>query len=215
MTDLNRCVGCLACSVACKAANGVPVGSFWNKVLRIGPNPKSPGAKCPDVEMYFLPIGCQHCANPECVAVCPTNASHKLADGTVQIDKAKCIGCQFCVMACPYNVRYLNDDEGVVEKCTLCAQKIAQGELPQCVEQCGARARFFGDIENGIENLEGPGEPAAFEKDKSYEAMSKTRVKLGDYVHPFKQDELHKLPDVGNKPAFLYILRDRQWRGKE
>jgi Fe-S-cluster-containing dehydrogenase component len=201
--------------VACKSANGVPVGSFWNKVLRIGPNPKTPGAQFPDVEMYFLPLGCQHCANPECVAVCPTEASHKLENGTVQIDKEKCIGCQFCVMACPYNVRYLNEDERVVEKCTLCEQKIAQGELPQCVAECGARARFFGDLDGGIENLEGPGEPSAFTSDKSYEAMKKTRVKLGDFLHPFAETDIHHLPDVGNKPSFSYILRNRQWRGKE
>jgi Fe-S-cluster-containing dehydrogenase component len=165
--------------------------------------------------MYFLPVGCQHCVDPECVKVCPTGASQKMEDGTVQIDKSKCIGCQFCVMACPYNVRYLNKDEGVIEKCTLCEQKIAQGELPQCVEQCGARARFFGDLEKGIENLEGPGEPAAFGDDKSYEAMAKTRVRLGDYIHPFSEDEVHHLPDVGNKPSFSYILRDRQWYGEE
>lgn len=215
VTDLNRCVGCLSCSVACKAANGVPVGAFWNKVLRIGPNPKTPDAQWPDVEMYFLPFGCQHCENPECVSVCPTQASQKMKDGTVQIDKAKCIGCQFCVMACPYNVRYLNEDEGVVEKCTLCEQKIEQGELPQCVQECGARARFFGDLEGGIENLEGPGEPASFDGDSSYEAMQATRVKLGNYVKPFEDDQVYRLPDVGNGPSFSYILRDRQWRGKE
>ncbi|HIY84587.1 MAG TPA: 4Fe-4S dicluster domain-containing protein, partial [Candidatus Rubneribacter avistercoris] len=122
VTDLNRCTGCLACAVACKVVNGVPVGSYWNKVLRIGPNPKWEGAVNPDVELYFLPVGCQHCEEPECVRVCPTGASHKLEDGTVQIDKSKCIGCQFCAMACPYNVRYLNEEEGVVEKCTLCEQ---------------------------------------------------------------------------------------------
>jgi Fe-S-cluster-containing dehydrogenase component len=215
VTDLNRCVGCLGCSVACKSANSVPVGSFWNKVLRIGPNPKTSGAQCPDVEMYFLPVGCQHCATPACVAVCPTEASQKLEDGTVQIDKSRCIGCQFCVMACPYNVRYLNEDEGVIEKCTLCEQKMAQGELPQCVEQCGARARFFGDLDKGIENLEGPGEPGAFGDDKSYEAQNVTRVRLGDYIHPFTEAEVHHLPDVGNRPSFSYILRDRQWRGEE
>lgn len=215
VTDLNRCVGCLTCSVACKSANGVPVGSFWNKVLRIGPHPKSPGAQCPDVEMYFLPIGCQHCIDPECVKVCPTEASQKMDDGTVQIDKSKCIGCQFCVMACPYNVRYLNKDVGVIEKCTLCEQKIAQGELPQCVAECAARARYFGDLDNGIENLEGPGEPSSFGNDSSYEAMKKTRVRLGDHVHPFTEQEIHRLPDVGNKPAFSYILRNRQWYGEE
>ncbi len=215
VTDLNRCVGCLSCSVACKSANGVPVGSFWNKVLRIGPNPKAEGGQCPDVEMYFLPVGCQHCENPECVHVCPTEASHIAEDGTVQIDKSKCIGCQFCAMACPYGVRYLNEEERVVEKCTLCEQKIAQGELPQCVEQCCARARFFGDIEQGIENLEAPGDPSTFGDDKSYETMKQTRVKLGDYVNAFTEDQVYHLPDVGNKPAFAYILRDRTWRGEE
>ena len=77
-TDLNRCVGCLACSVTCKVVNDVPIGSYWNKVLRIGPNPKFEGAEFPDVEMYFLTVQCQHCADPECVKVCPTGASHKL-----------------------------------------------------------------------------------------------------------------------------------------
>lgn len=215
VTDLNRCVGCLTCSVACKSANGVPVGSFWNKVLRIGPHPKSPGAQCPDVEMYFLPIGCQHCVDPECVQVCPTGASQKMEDGTVQIDKSKCIGCQFCVMACPYNVRYLNKEEGVIEKCTLCEQKIAQGELPQCVAECAARARYFGDLDKGIESLEGPGEPGSFGADRSYDAMKKTRVRLGDHLQPFSEKDIHHLPDVGNKPAFSYILRNRKWYGEE
>ena len=214
VTDLNRCVGCLSCSVACKSANDVPVGSFWNKVLRIGPNPKSEGGQCPDVEMYFLPAGCQHCESPECVKVCPTLASYKAEDGTVQIDKSKCIGCQFCVMACPYGVRYLNEEQLVVEKCTLCEQKTAQGELPQCVEQCCARARFFGDLDAGIDNLEAPGEPSAFGSDTSYETMKATRVKLGGFVESYTDADVHRLPDVGNKPAFAYILRDRQWRGE-
>ncbi|MFR7649979.1 MAG: 4Fe-4S dicluster domain-containing protein, partial [Eggerthella lenta] len=123
ITDLNRCVGCLACSVACKAVNNVPIGSYWNKVVRVGPNPIPGGSgQYPDVYMYFLPISCQHCENPECVKVCPTEASHVAEDGSIQIDKEKCIGCQFCVMACPYGVRYLNEEEKVVEKCTLCEQ---------------------------------------------------------------------------------------------
>ena len=215
VTDLNLCVGCLSCSVACKSANSVPVGSFWNKVLRIGPNPRYEGAVLPDVDMYFLPVGCQHCAQPECVAVCPTEASHIAADGTVQIDKSKCIGCQFCAMACPYNVRYLNEEERVVEKCTLCEQKTAQGELPQCVEQCCGRARFFGDLDEGLESFEGPGEPGAFGDDTSYDTMKKTRVKLGEYLRPFTDADVHHLPDVGNKPSFAYILRDRTWQGEE
>ena len=195
ITDLNRCVGCLACTVACKAVNNVPVGAFWIKTLRVGPNPIEGGSgDWPDVEMYFLPIQCQ------------------AADGTVQIDKSKCIGCQFCAMSCPYNVRYLNEEERVVEKCTLCEQKIAQGELPQCVAQCGSRARFFGDLEQGVDGFEAPAPPQALSCD--YAEMQQTRVTLKEYVEPYTEDEIHRLPDVGNGPELMYLLRsDRKWRG--
>ncbi|OUO89867.1 4Fe-4S ferredoxin [Gordonibacter sp. An230] len=220
LTDLSKCVGCLACSVACKVVNDVPLGSYWNKVLRVGPNPRTEGGQWPDVYMYFLTIQCQHCKEPECVKVCPTGATHKLEDGTVQVDKVKCIGCQFCVMACPYGVRYLNESERVVEKCTLCEQKIAQGELPQCVSQCGGRARWFGDVEAGIENFEGPGNNP---DDRSYDGMSSYRVRLGDAtgegpdfpVKPYEDSEVHYLPDAGNKPSFMYILRGEKWQGGE
>ena len=90
ITDLNRCTGCLACTVACKAINGVDVGNFWIKTLRVGPHPIEGGSGTfPDVEMYFLPVQCQHCENPECVKVCPTEAAHVAEDGTIQIDKDK------------------------------------------------------------------------------------------------------------------------------
>ncbi|MDR1713674.1 MAG: 4Fe-4S dicluster domain-containing protein [Coriobacteriales bacterium] len=201
VTDLNRCVGCLACSVACKAANNVPIGNYWNKVLRIGAFPEEGGSgQFPDVYTYFLPIGCQHCVDPECIKVCPTEASHKREDGTVQIDKSKCIGCQFCVMACPYNVRYLNEEERVVEKCTLCEQKTAQGELPQCVSQCGGMARYFGDLDQGLASFEGA-------------ENGTERIKLGDFAAAWTDSEVYKLPDVGNQPSFAYILRGHKWQG--
>ena len=217
VTDLNRCVGCLSCSAACKTVNNVPIGNFWIKVLRIGPNPTAEGSgHWPDVETYFLPMQCQHCENPECVKVCPTEASHKLADGTVQVDKSKCIGCQFCAMACPYGVRYLNEEERVVEKCTLCEQKTSQGELPQCVAQCGGRARWFGDFDKGIETFEGPANPQhKAGENASYEAVHNQRVKLKDYVRDWQDVEVHSLPDAGNHPVMRFILRDRNWHGKE
>ena len=206
VTDLNRCVGCLGCMVACKAVNSVALGSYWLKVLRVGPNPAYEGAEFPDLTMYFLPVGCQHCENPACVEVCPTGASHKLEDGTVQIDKEKCIGCQFCVMACPYGVRYLNEEERVVEKCTLCEQKVAQGELPQCVSQCGGRARWFGDLEKGIESF------ASTTRGKiGYEQ----ETTIGNYLEPFEESDVYHLPNVGNDPSFVYILRNHEWKGEE
>lgn len=214
-TDLNLCVGCLSCSVACKVANNVPVGMFWNKTLRIGPNTKEGGSgQWPDVEMYFLTVQCQHCKDPECVKVCPTGASHKLEDGTVQVDKEKCIGCQFCAMSCPYGVRYLNEEERVVEKCTLCEQKVAQGELPACVAQCGARARFFGDLEKGIDSFVGPSlEDNNSTEGRSYEELSSARVNIRDFVEDFSDDDIYQLVDVGNGPSLVYILRNRKWQG--
>ena len=197
VTDLNRCTGCLACSTACKTINGVQPGDFWIKTLRIGPFPITGGSgEWPDVTMYFIPIQCQHCEHPKCVEVCPTQASHVAADGTVQIDKSKCIGCQFCAMACPYGVRYLNEEERVVEKCTLCEQRTAQGELPQCVTQCGGMARWYGDLDEGIESFKGPrGET------------------LGDFVEEFSEDDLYRLDDEGNAPQGVYILRRMAWQG--
>ena len=199
VTDLNRCVGCLAGMVGCKVVNDVPIGNYWNKTLRIGPNPKTEGAGPDQVDLYFLTVQCQHCADPECVKVCPTGASHKLEDGTVQVDKEKCIGCQFCAMSCPYGVRYLNEEERVVEKCTLCEQKTAQGELPMCVDTCVGLARWFGDMESGdYAQFSGP--------------LGK---KMGEVVDEFSEEDVHTLPNVGNNPSFRYILRDMTWQGEE
>jgi Fe-S-cluster-containing dehydrogenase component len=146
--------------------------------------------------MYYLTVQCQHCEKPQCVDVCPTGASQKLEDGTVQIDKEKCIGCQFCVMACPYNVRYLNERERVVEKCTLCEQLVQAGGIPQCVTQCGGMARYFGDIQGGLAALAGANDTT-----------------LGAFIEPYQESDVYALPDVGNAPSFRFILRNRTWRG--
>ena len=214
VTDLNRCTGCLACTVHCKAANGVPVGNYWIRSMRVGPTPKYEGAQYPDVDMYFLPMQCQHCATPECTTVCPTGASVKMDNGTVQIDKEACIGCQACVSACPYGVRYLNEELNVVEKCTLCEQLVDKGELPACVAQCGGRARFFGDLDEGIDSFEAP--EIGYDVDRSYDNLyTGNRVKLGDMAKEYTEADVHHLPDVGNGPHFAYILRDRDWKGGE
>ena len=189
--DLDSCIGCHSCAVVCKQENNVGLGTFYNKVLTVGSS-----GTYPDLEMYYLPVSCQHCDNPECVSVCPTGASYKRDDGVVLVDHSKCIGCQYCVMACPYGVRYLNEEERVVEKCTLCEQKIAQGELPQCVSQCCGMARWFGDADEGIEGF----------------VVPRGEI-LGEYISPFSDDQVYSLPDVGNKPSLRYILRDMKWQG--
>ncbi|KAB7419515.1 4Fe-4S dicluster domain-containing protein [Bifidobacterium longum] len=188
-TDLNRCVGCLSCMVACKAVNNVPIGSYWNKVLRIGPSLKEGATSSHDVEMYYLPVSCQHCDNPECVSVCPTGASYKRDDGVVLVDHSKCIGCQYCVMACPYGVRAYDTskDKGVIEKCTMCAHLIDKGEKPACVKHCPGQARKFGDLDDPESDV------------------SKLRAAKKTY----------KLKDVGNHPGVDYAMDKCAWKGDE
>ena len=184
--DLDRCIGCRGCEVACKQENGVALGVYWNKVHTVGPN-----GKYPDVELYFLPTVCQECAKPECVKVCPTGASYQRSeDGIILIDKEKCIGCRYCIMACPYEARSFNKEMRVVEKCTLCIQLQAIGEKPACVKNCVGEARFFGDIDDPNSDV------------------SKAIKEAGS-------DSVHTLPDVGNKPGVRYILHRKTatWKG--
>ena len=212
VTDLNRCVGCLACVVACKVENGVDIGNYWNRIERVGPYPDHEGASFPDVYQYFLPFGCQHCKDPQCVEVCPTGATTKLENGIVAIDPDVCIGCQACVPACPYGVRYLNDDKQVVEKCGLCQEKVERGELPQCVAQCGGRARFFGDLDEGIGSFKGAGKVDCTAGEPSYDSVSTEFCTLDEIAKPYTDDEVHSFADEGNAPSFLYILRDHEWK---
>ena len=138
--DLALCIGCNACAVACKMENGVGLGHFntwvesWD-VDRDG-----------DVRRASVPKLCNHCANPACVSVCPTGASYVDADGSVQIDTGKCIGCKYCMAACPYGVRYLVEETGDVHKCAFCHHRSSNGLLPACVGTCVTKARVFGDL---------------------------------------------------------------------
>ncbi len=142
IADLRRCVGCQTCTAACKEANGTPPGVQWRRVLDIE------AGKYPDVSRVFVPSGCQHCSNPPCMEVCPSTATGQRPDGLVTIDYDLCIGCAYCIMACPYEARYKVDEPnyafgetpteseklnmgkheiGVVTKCTFCIDRIDSG----------------------------------------------------------------------------------------
>lgn len=183
--DLDRCIGCYACEVACKQENHVPLGMQFNKVFTIGPM-----GKFPEVKSYFLPAVCQVCKNAPCVTVCPTGASYRTEDGQILINKEKCIGCKLCMKACPYGARSFNEQTKVVEKCTLCNHLQAIGEQPACVKVCCARARFFGDI------------------DDPQSDVSKAIAAAGP-------ENVHTLPDTGNHPTVRYILHAKTapWQG--
>jgi dimethyl sulfoxide reductase iron-sulfur subunit len=167
--DLARCVGCQTCAIQCKLENNVGMGQAWNRILTVGGTKlDTPKGTFPDLELYYLPLACQHCEDPPCVKVCPVGCCYQRADGLVLIKWERCIGCRYCVAACPYSgVRTFNwgdpkhvpdfqvgdadvppRERGVTEKCTFCFQRVDKGLDPACVVTCPARARFFGDIDD-------------------------------------------------------------------
>jgi molybdopterin-containing oxidoreductase family iron-sulfur binding subunit len=156
LIDTNQCKpGCNDCVSACNKENGLsggtlPTDSQWIRKIEI--KDVSSGRE------LSLPMMCQHCEHPPCVDVCPTNASMKRADGIVLVDKHRCIGCRYCMMACPYKARSFvhepltgqNPDvprgKGTVEACTLCVHRIDEGGKPACSEACPNQAILFGDL---------------------------------------------------------------------
>jgi len=163
--DLDTCVGCQACAVACKEWNtqgysapltdedpygATPSGVWLNRVH--GYEVEEAGIEDRSRIVHF-PRSCLHCEEPACVTVCPTGASFKRAeDGIVLVDEDLCMGCKLCSWACPYGAREYDFDSGVMKKCTLCIDKIYNETLeeaarvPACVSTCPASARHFGDL---------------------------------------------------------------------
>ncbi len=161
LIDSNKCdTGCNECVVACKTENGwegherPTTDPQWIRKVNLKDN--KTGAT------HSLPVMCQHCENPPCVDVCPTGASMQRADGIVLVNRHTCIGCRYCMLACPYKARsFVHEDvtgqkphmprgKGTVESCTLCAHRIDIGGTPACVEACstkaGKEAIMFGDL---------------------------------------------------------------------
>lgn len=167
--DLKKCMGCQTCATSCKLSNNLPAGTWWNTVYTEGMGTIDTAAgDYPNCTLQHWPVACQHCAKPECVAVCPTGASHVDEEtGIVLIDNTICIGCKSCVEACPYGVRSYNDGEpkyavefavgcqnapthvaNTMEKCNLCKHLIEQDKQPMCVDACVGKARYFGDFDD-------------------------------------------------------------------
>lgn len=141
--DTEKCLDCKACTVACKAENGVPLGreNYRNWVeedeLR---------GTYPNLGQSSTPGQCMHCGNAPCKRVCPTGATGASPEGIITVDDKKCIGCKYCMTACPYNARYYSEKLEAVDKCTFCQHRLAQGRIPACVETCPTKVRLFGDI---------------------------------------------------------------------
>ncbi len=162
--DLDTCVGCHACAVACKQWNTSgttgplsdyepygkePSGVWFNRIRHYEVD------EYPHNKTINTPMSCMHCEDAACVTVCPTGASYKREeDGIVLVDQSKCMGCNLCAWACPYGARELDQEQGVMKKCTLCVDRIYDVNLPEedrkpaCVLTCPTSARFFGDFDD-------------------------------------------------------------------
>ncbi|MFQ5584926.1 MAG: 4Fe-4S dicluster domain-containing protein [Calditrichia bacterium] len=168
--DLAKCDGCAQCTVGCQKMHYTPPDREWIKVYKMKDSE--------DTAPYWFPKPCFHCDNPPCTKVCPVNATFKRQDGIVLIDNVRCIGCRFCMAACPYSSRFFNWDRpekieelkdvpyspetsiprrvGTVEKCDFCPDMARMGKLPDCVTACTMDAIYFGDSnEDAVTNSSG------------------------------------------------------------
>jgi molybdopterin-containing oxidoreductase family iron-sulfur binding subunit len=168
--DLAGCDGCKNCTRACGQMHAIPGDREWIRVFKMQDSP--------DTAPYYFPRPCFHCDNPPCTRVCPVDATFKRQDGTVLIDNERCIGCRFCMAACPYSVRVFNWDRphdppeilaqpyspehgtprriGTVEKCDFCPDMAEEGKLPACAAACPMGVIYYGDQnEDAVTNSKG------------------------------------------------------------
>ena len=140
--DLRKCIGCHACTIACKAEHQIPVGvnRCWVKTVEKG--------TFPDTQRLFLPVLCNQCEEAPCMKICPTGALFKRRDGIVDLNGAACIGCRACMVACPYDQLFIDPNTHTAEKCNFCANRVENELLPACVSVCPTECRIFGDLDD-------------------------------------------------------------------
>jgi molybdopterin-containing oxidoreductase family iron-sulfur binding subunit len=197
--DLKRCYGCYACVMACKTKNFTPPNVFWARIL------KGESGSFPNTVRQALPVLCMQCDEPSCMEVCPTGATKQREDGIVTVDQEECMGCKYCMMACPYGARYsvekwesyfpdglplspyeehakrMWEEEsgvGVATKCDFCRDRLDTDKEPACVEACPANARTFGDLD-----------------DPNSEVSLLIKTYRGEVLNP----------EFGNKPKVYYL----------
>jgi len=140
--DLRKCIGCHACTIACKAEHDIPIGvnRCWVKTVEKG--------TFPDTRRFFFPVLCNQCDEAPCAKICPTNALFKRPDGIVDLHGDSCIGCRACMVACPYDQLFIDPNTHTAEKCNFCANRVENDLLPACVSVCPTECRIFGDLDD-------------------------------------------------------------------
>lgn len=181
VVDVQKCIGCQACTVSCIMENDVPANSFRTVTSTYEVHDgKRTGT-------YMLPRLCNHCDEPPCIPVCPVGATFQRKDGIVVVDGDRCVGCAYCVQACPYDARFINHDTGKADKCTFCAHRVDAGLLPACVETCVGGARIFGDLNDP--------------KSQVRQLVDQNKVKV-------------LKPEMGTQPHVFYLGLDERFQGR-
>jgi len=183
LVDARRCIGCQACTMACAIENALPEGQFRTSVATYAV------ATATGTAVAMVPRTCNHCDDPPCIPVCPVGATFKREDGVVLVDAEKCVGCAYCVQACPYDARFINHETGKADKCTFCSHRVDAGLLPACVETCVGGARVFGNLDDAGSEI----------SRRLKAAQGRTAVLK---------------PEAGSKPNVFYIGLDPELDGR-
>jgi Fe-S-cluster-containing dehydrogenase component/formate-dependent nitrite reductase membrane component NrfD len=145
--DLKKCIGCHACTIACKSEHDVPIGAnrCWVKTVEKG--------SFPDTTRFFLPVLCNQCEEAPCMKICPTSALYQRHDGIVDLNGDACIGCRACMVACPYDQLFIDPNTRTAEKCNFCANRVENHLEPACVSVCPTECRIFGDLDDATSEV--------------------------------------------------------------
>ncbi len=200
IVNTETCIGCGKCAAACRAENSVPDGNYRTWIERYtimhsgsvevdsphgGEKGFTPLSFNPaDIrKSFFVPKLCNHCKKPNCVQVCPVGATYVSPEGFVLVDEKRCVGCSYCMQACPYSARFMNPVTHTADKCTWCYHRIRQGKTTACVQVCPVGARLFGRVDD----TDGP--VAQLLKAKRLQVLK---------------------PETGNEPMVLYVGLDKE-----
>jgi len=181
--DISKCIGCGLCAKSCKKENDVPKDPFYfrswveqytvlndESIKVVSPNGGIDGFPGNEDEenifkTFFVPKMCNHCAKSPCTQVCPVGATFESPEGIALVDEKYCIGCSYCIQACPYGCRYLHPEKGTADKCTLCYHRLKKGLAPACMEVCPSGARIYGDLNDRNSEL------VMFMKENNYQVL--------------------------------------------
>ena len=207
--DQNRCIGCHACTVACKEEHNVPIGvnRTWVKYIEKG--------EFPDARRHFAVLRCNHCDDAPCIEICPTVALFRRPDGIVDFNSERCIGCKSCMQACPYDALYIEPNSNTAAKCNFCAHRVEVGLKPSCEIICPTQAIMSGDLDDPASQV---AKIVATQTTSVRKPEKGTKPKLfyvgvdGDLLQPTKMEpqSTHLWADKQHGEDLYALLKEKQ-----